>query len=67
MLRSLSASLQRARSSISSISTIRNEVLAELPSAGRGLALRCDVSDVTQIRAAFSSLERLDVLVNCAG
>ena len=42
-------------------------VLAELPSAGRGLALRCDVSDVAQIRETFSILERLDVLVNCAG
>ena len=42
-------------------------VLAELPSAGRGHALRCDVSDVAQIRATFSFLERLDVLVNCAG
>ena len=31
------------------------DVLAELPAAGRGLALRCDVSDVAQIRATFSS------------
>ena len=41
--------------------------LAELPSAGRGRALRCDVSDPAQIRTAFSQLDRLDVLVNCAG
>jgi glucose 1-dehydrogenase len=43
------------------------DTLALLPPAGRGLALRCDVSDVAQIRTAFSSIERLDVLVNCAG
>ncbi len=43
------------------------EVLAELPDSRRGLALSCDVSDVAQIRAAFSRLDRLDVLVNCAG
>ena len=42
-------------------------VLAELPAAARGLALQCDVSDVGQIRATFSRLDRLDVLVNCAG
>lgn len=42
-------------------------VLAELPASGQGLALRCDVSDVSAIRTAFSSLDRLDVLVNCAG
>jgi glucose 1-dehydrogenase len=41
--------------------------LAALPVAGRGLALRCDVSDASQIGAAFASVERLDVLVNCAG
>ncbi|HEY5058730.1 MAG TPA: SDR family oxidoreductase [Gaiellaceae bacterium] len=41
--------------------------LAALPPAARGLALECDVSDVAGIRAAFSGLERLDVLVNCAG
>jgi glucose 1-dehydrogenase len=43
------------------------DVLAELPEAGRGLATTCDVSDVAQIRATFSRLGRLDVLVNCAG
>jgi glucose 1-dehydrogenase len=43
------------------------DVLAELPPAARGLALQCDVSDVGQIRATFSQLDRLDVLVNCAG
>jgi glucose 1-dehydrogenase len=42
-------------------------MLAELPAGGRGLALRCDVSDPAQIRTAFSRLDRLDVLVNCAG
>ncbi len=43
------------------------DVLAALPPAARGLALRCDVSDVARIRATFSRLDRLDVLVNCAG
>jgi glucose 1-dehydrogenase len=43
------------------------DVVAELPEAARGLALQCDVSDVAQIRATFSQLDRLDVLVNCAG
>lgn len=43
------------------------DVLAELPEAGRGLATTCDVSDVAQIRSTFSRLDRLDVLVNCAG
>jgi NAD(P)-dependent dehydrogenase (short-subunit alcohol dehydrogenase family) len=43
------------------------ELRAELPPAGRGLALACDVSEVSQIRAAFARLDRLDVLVNCAG
>lgn len=42
------------------------EALAGLPEAARGLALACDVSDVPQVEAAFSRLERLDVLVNCA-
>jgi glucose 1-dehydrogenase len=43
------------------------DVLEELPTAARGLALQCDVSVVAQIRTAFSRLDRLDVLVNCAG
>jgi glucose 1-dehydrogenase len=43
------------------------DVLAELPATARGRALQCDVSDVGQIRATFSQLDRLDVLVNCAG
>ena len=43
------------------------DVLSELPAAGRGLALHYDVSNVAQIKAAFSQLDRLDVLVNCAG
>ncbi len=42
-------------------------VVNELTVSGQGLALRCDVSDVTAIRTAFSGLDRLDVLVNCAG
>ena len=41
--------------------------LRELPADRRGLGLRCDVADVRQIRDAFAALERLDVLVNCAG
>ena len=43
------------------------EVHAELPDGRRGLALGCDVSDVAGIQAMFSRLDRLDVLVNCAG
>ena len=43
------------------------EVVAELPEASRGLALACDVSDVAQVRELFRRLDRLDVLVNCAG
>ncbi len=42
------------------------EVVAELPEPRRGLALRCDVSEVAEIQTAFSRLDRLDVLVNCA-
>lgn len=38
-----------------------------LPEAQRGLSLGHDVSDVAQIRAMFDRLDRLDVLVNCAG
>ena len=43
------------------------DMLAEFPETGRGLAVTCDVSDVAQVRATFSRLDRLDVLVNCAG
>ena len=43
------------------------ETLAALPEAARGLALACDVSDTSAIRAMFARLDRLDVLVNCAG
>jgi NAD(P)-dependent dehydrogenase (short-subunit alcohol dehydrogenase family) len=43
------------------------DLLAGLPGPARGLALQCDVADVAQIRAAFARLDRLDVLVNCAG
>ena len=42
-------------------------VVDELPVSRQGLSLRCDVSDVSAIRTAFSRLDRLDVLVNCAG
>jgi glucose 1-dehydrogenase len=42
-------------------------VLDELPPGARGLALRCDIADRGGIRATFAGLERLDVLVNCAG
>jgi glucose 1-dehydrogenase len=42
-------------------------VVAELPPECRGLSLTCDVSDVDRIREVFSRLDRLDVLVNCAG
>ena len=40
---------------------------AELPEASRGLALAYDVADVAQVREMFGRLDRLDVLVNCAG
>ena len=43
------------------------DVVAELPEGRRGLALAYDVSDVAQVRALFARLDRLDVLVNCAG
>lgn len=42
-------------------------VHAELPAERRGLSLTCDVSDVPRLRELFSRLDRLDVLVNCAG
>ncbi|HUQ22645.1 MAG TPA: SDR family NAD(P)-dependent oxidoreductase [Gaiellaceae bacterium] len=42
-------------------------VHAELPAERRGLSLAADVSDVGAVRAMFARLERLDVLVNCAG
>jgi NAD(P)-dependent dehydrogenase (short-subunit alcohol dehydrogenase family) len=41
--------------------------LAALPEERRGLALAYDVSDVGAIREMFGRLDRLDVLVNCAG
>jgi glucose 1-dehydrogenase len=41
--------------------------LAELAEGRRGLALRCDISDTSAVRAMFAKLDRLDVLVNCAG
>jgi glucose 1-dehydrogenase len=44
-----------------------DETLAALPAEQRGLALGCDVSDTAAIREMFGRLERLDVLVNCAG
>jgi NAD(P)-dependent dehydrogenase (short-subunit alcohol dehydrogenase family) len=43
------------------------DVLAALPDEGRGLSLRCDISDTAAVRAMFARLDRLDVLVNCAG
>jgi len=43
------------------------EVHAALPDERRGLSLPCDVSDVAGIQAMFARLDRLDVLVNCAG
>ena len=43
------------------------EVLAELPEGRRGRALAFDVSDPAQIAEHVRRLERLDVLVNCAG
>ena len=43
------------------------DVVAELPEARRGLALAYDVSEVAQVSALFARLDRLDVLVNCAG
>jgi NAD(P)-dependent dehydrogenase (short-subunit alcohol dehydrogenase family) len=42
-------------------------VAAELPAERRGLWLACDVSDPGQVREMFARLDRLDVLVNCAG
>ncbi len=44
-----------------------SDVVAELPEGRRGLALAYDVSDVAQVRELFARLDRLDVLVNCAG
>jgi NAD(P)-dependent dehydrogenase (short-subunit alcohol dehydrogenase family) len=43
------------------------DVLAELPEDRRGRALAFDVSSPAEIAEGFRSLERLDVLVNCAG
>jgi NAD(P)-dependent dehydrogenase (short-subunit alcohol dehydrogenase family) len=43
------------------------EVHTALPAHARGLSLRCDVADPADVAAAFSRLDRLDVLVNCAG
>jgi glucose 1-dehydrogenase len=40
---------------------------AVLPEGRRGLALAYDVSERAQIREMFDRLDRLDVLVNCAG
>jgi NAD(P)-dependent dehydrogenase (short-subunit alcohol dehydrogenase family) len=42
-------------------------VAAELPAERRGLPLACDVSNTGQVREMFARLDRLDVLVNCAG
>jgi glucose 1-dehydrogenase len=43
------------------------ELLGELPEERRGLALQADVGDVAAVRAMLARLDRLDVLVNCAG
>ena len=43
------------------------DVLAELPESRRGLALAFDVSSPAQIAEHVSTLDRLDILVNCAG
>jgi glucose 1-dehydrogenase len=43
------------------------ETAALLPEASRGLELPYDVSDTSAIGELFSRLDRLDVLVNCAG
>jgi NAD(P)-dependent dehydrogenase (short-subunit alcohol dehydrogenase family) len=43
------------------------DVLAELPESRRGLGLAFDVSSPAQIAEHVRSLERLDILVNCAG
>ena len=37
---------------------------AELPNA---MAISCDITDETSVKAAFASIDRLDVLVNNAG
>ena len=39
----------------------------ERPEARGGLALACDISNRAAVRALFAEIERLDVLVNCAG
>ena len=39
----------------------------EAPEAQGGLALACDISDREAVRSMFAQLDRLDVLVNCAG
>jgi glucose 1-dehydrogenase len=44
-----------------------DETFAALPEDRRGLALACDISDTGAIREMFGHLDRLDVLVNCAG
>jgi NAD(P)-dependent dehydrogenase (short-subunit alcohol dehydrogenase family) len=44
-----------------------DETVAQLPEDRRGLALACDVSDTGAIHEMFARIDRLDVLVNCAG
>jgi NAD(P)-dependent dehydrogenase (short-subunit alcohol dehydrogenase family) len=44
-----------------------SELLGELPESRRGRALAFDVSDPAQIAEHVRSLDRLDILVNCAG
>ena len=43
------------------------DVHSVLPPHARGLSLQCDVADPAALAGAFSQLDRLDVLVNCAG
>jgi NAD(P)-dependent dehydrogenase (short-subunit alcohol dehydrogenase family) len=43
------------------------DTLALLPKASRGEPVRLDVAKPDAVRTAFAGLERLDILVNCAG
>ena len=65
--RSRSASPPREPSSTSSTSTIPPRSLAELPARRGARAAMRRLGRRPQIRATFSRLDRLDVLVNCAG
>ncbi len=41
--------------------------LASLPQAGGLSSMRLDVTDATSVRSCATGLDRLDVLINCAG